>query len=65
MLFLLVMIFCAVTAVVLSWSLISEWESNLNRQRIEVQRNELKRIIAKVTDPETLYYIQDYDVFGI
>ena len=65
MLFLLVMIFCAVNAVILGWSLLNDLEAYLNRQNIEVQRNELKRIIAKVSDPETLYYIQDYDTFGL
>ena len=49
----------------LLWSLVDDYEAYINRQNIEVQRNELKRIIAKVSDPETLYYIQDYDIFGL
>lgn len=58
-------IIAGIVLIPLSWSLVDDYEAYLNRQNIEVQRNELKRIIAKVSDPETLYYIQDYDVFGI
>ena len=58
-------IIAGIVLIPLSWSLVDDYEAYLNRQNIEVQRNELKRIIAKVSDPETLYYIQDYDIFGI
>lgn len=58
-------IIAGIVLIPLSWSLADDYEAYINRQNIEVQRNELKRIIAKVSDPETLYYIQDYDVFGI
>lgn len=58
-------IIAGIVLIPLSWSLVDDYEAYINRQNIEVQRNELKRIIAKVSDPETLYYIQDYDVFGI
>ena len=58
-------IIAGIVLIPLSWSLVDDYEAYLNRQNIEVQRNELKRIIAKVSDPETLYYIQDYDVFGL
>ena len=61
----LMSIISGIILIPLSWSLVDDWEAYINRQRIEVQRNELKRIIAKVSDPETLYYIQDYDTFGI
>lgn len=61
----LISIIAGIVLIPLSWSLADDYEAYLNRQNIEVQRNELKRIIAKVSDPETLYYIQDYDVFGI
>lgn len=61
----LMSIIAGIVLIPLSWSLVDDWEAYINRQRIEVQRNELKRIIAKVSDPETLYYIQDYDIFGI
>ena len=58
-------IIAGIVLIPLSWSLVDGYEAYIKRQNIEVQRNELKRIIAKVSDPETLYYIQDYDVFGI
>lgn len=58
-------IIAGIVLIPLSWSLVDDYEAYINRQNIEVQRNELKRIIAKVSDPETLYYIQDYDIFGI
>ena len=58
-------IIAGIVLIPLSWSLVDDYEAYINRHRIEVQRNELKRIIAKVSDPETLYYIQDYDTFGI
>ncbi|MGN0605821.1 MAG: hypothetical protein ACI4JM_04800 [Oscillospiraceae bacterium] len=58
-------IIAGILLIPLSWSLVDDYEAYINRQNIEVQRNELKRIIAKVSDPETLYYIQDYDIFGI
>ena len=58
-------IIAGIVLIPLSWSLVDDYEAYINRHRIEVQRNELKRIIAKVSDPETLYYIQDYDIFGI
>lgn len=58
-------IIAGIVLIPLSWSLVDDYEAYINRQNIEVQRNELKRIIAKVSDPETLYYIQDYDTFGI
>ena len=58
-------IIAGIVLIPLSWSLVDDYEAYINRQNIEVQRSELKRIIAKVSDPETLYYIQDYDTFGI
>ena len=58
-------IIAGIVLIPLSWSLVDDYEAYINRQNIEVQRNELKRIIAKVSDPETLYYIQDYDTFGL
>ena len=61
----LISIIAGILLIPLSWSLVDDYEAYINRQNIEVQRNELKRIIAKVSDPETLYYIQDYDIFGI
>ena len=61
----LISIIAGIVLIPLSWSLVDDYEAYINRQNIEVQRSELKRIIAKVSDPETLYYIQDYDTFGI
>ena len=58
-------IIAGIVLIPLSWSLVDDYEAYINRQNIEVQRKALKRIIAKVSDPETLYYIQDYDTFGI
>ena len=58
-------IIAGIVLIPLSWSLVDDYEAYINRQNIEVQRNELKRIIAKVSGPETLYYIQDYDTFGL
>ena len=61
----LMSIMSGIILIPLLWSLVDDYEAYINRQNIEVQRNELKRIIAKVSDPETLYYIQDYDIFGL
>ena len=61
----LMSIISGIILIPLLWSLVDDYEAYINRQNIEVQRNELKRIIAKVSDPETLYYIQDYDIFGL
>lgn len=61
--FMLLMVICAVAFVAICFSLISDWESSLNRQRIEVQMYELKRRISSVRDAETLYYVKDFDGF--
>lgn len=52
----LMSIIIGIILIPLSFSLLDDWQADMERSKIKVH------ILA---DTETLYYIQDYDVFGL
>lgn len=52
----LMSIIIGIILIPLSCSLIDDWQAGMERKEIKVHIS---------ADTETLYYIQDYDVFGI
>lgn len=52
----IISIIAGIVLIPLSCSLIDDWQADMERKEIKVHIS---------ADTETLYYIQDYDVFGI
>lgn len=52
----LISIIAGIVLIPLSWSLIDDWQADMERSKIKVHIS---------ADTETLYYIKDYDSFGL